>query len=84
MDQTACTYRALDTAAHRIGFNNYRAQLAAHRKAGRGLKTFRFTVTEAHKSVVDAMPALLGGEMSPEEAINLLHGYDVLKQRVTS
>jgi len=75
-------YRALKIAAERMGRNNYEAQLRAHLKVGRKKSTFRFTVTKEHCEVVKTMPKVLSGEVSPEEAMALLHKYDVMMQRV--
>lgn len=76
-------YRALSIAASKIGANNYARQIAAHRKAGRSPRTFRFTVTDAHRLVVDSMPAVLAGKITPEQAMAVLHEYDVLQQRTS-
>lgn len=74
----AAAYQALRIAAERIGAGNWTAQLAAHR--GRGLP--RFAVTAAHRAVVDAMPAVLAGRMTPEAAMALLWTHDVMRERL--
>jgi precorrin-3B methylase len=75
-------YNALEKAAERIGHNNYCQQFKDHIKKGRSKKTFRFTVTEEHKKIIDAMPKVLSGEILPEEAMAMLHEYDVKMQRL--
>lgn len=76
------TYRALSVAAERIGGNNYSRQIAEHRRAGRSPRTFRFTVTDAHARVVDGMGDVLAGKITPEQAMAILHEYDVFEQRM--
>ena len=76
-------YRALSIAAEKIGANNYARQIAAHRRAGRSPRTFRFTVTDAHARVVETMPAVLAGKITPEHAMAVLHEYDVLNERTS-
>lgn len=77
MDTITQVYRALSTAADRIGANNYRLQRASF--SGR---KFRFHVTPEHREIVEAMPKLLSGAMSPDEAMALLWQYDTMKQRI--
>jgi hypothetical protein len=69
--------RALEVASHRMGQSGYRAHLASkHAKRP-------YTPTAEHDAVVKAMPALLSGEITPEEAMALLHTYDVKQQRLS-
>lgn len=75
-------YKALQTAGNRIGNNNYLAQKAEWLKKHKSMKNFRFAVTEEHKEVVNAMPKVLSGEITPEQAMGLLWDYDVMKQRL--
>jgi hypothetical protein len=75
-------YEQLQTAGERIGMNNYSAGLAAHIKKGRKRSTYNYQVTEAHAEIVAAMPKVLDGSMTPEEACNLINSYDVEKQRL--
>lgn len=75
-------YDALSAAGERIGQGNYQAQLAAHTKARRARSTFKFHVSEAHAAVVAAMPRVLSGAITPEEAMGLLHTHDVLTERL--
>lgn len=77
MDQT---YRALAVAAQRMADN---ATQALYAKYG-DLSTMHpgaYAPTQAHRDVVAAMPMLLAGELSCEEAMALLSEYDVLRQR---
>lgn len=69
------TYRALQTAANRIGSNNYRAGLYKPSRKG-------YSITAEHAAVVDAMPKVLSGELTPDQGMALLHDYDVMKQRL--
>ena len=72
-------YRALQTAAERMGANNYRAHRAAHLKAGRQASTFRHDPTPEHRAVVAAM----GDKgMDDETAMAMLHEYDTMQQRL--
>lgn len=82
-------HRALEHAAERIGRNNAASYLRSaafndlpgvqlsNRKAKRGA----YTITPEHRELVEALPALLSGKITPEEAMALLHGYDTMKQR---
>jgi hypothetical protein len=81
-DATHRAYGALRIAAERIGMNNYSAGYDAHIKAGRSKRTYRYVPTPAHILVVEAMPKLAGGEITPEEAMALLHTHDVFKERM--
>lgn len=49
-----------------------------NKRANRGA----YTITAAHEEVVNAMPALLEGKITPEEAMALLHGYDIKNERL--
>ena len=83
------TCRALQTAAARIGANGYlaersRRKMTAYqaiewqRRNGRSI----YLPTAEHCAVVEAMGQVLAGEMSPDDAMNLLHQYDVMQQRL--
>ena len=75
-------YRILSTAAERVGRNNYASQLTAHVKAGKSRRTFRFTVTDAHAKLVQAMADLGRSKITPEEAVAVIHyDYDINQQR---
>lgn len=74
----AQAYRALQTAAGRIGRNNAADYIKQNKKnRGRG-----YRITAEHEEVVKAMPKVLSGEMTPEEAMGLINSYDILKQRI--
>lgn len=46
------------------------------------MRTFKFHVTDAHAAVVAAMPAVLAGHMTAEDAMGLVNTYDVLAERL--
>lgn len=69
-DSQLQAHRALLTAAERIGANNYR-------KLGK-----RFTVTVEHRAVIQASSDVLVGKISVNDAMALLHDYDVMEQRL--
>ncbi len=75
--QMAQAHRALSHAADRMGKSGY----AAHKASRFGKRPF--TPSAAHEEVVKAMPALLAGKITPEEAMALLHTYDVNKERLS-
>lgn len=75
-------YRALSKAADRMGGNNYHAGLIAHVRAGRKASTYRYQPTDAHRLIVGAMPDVLAGKITPEEAMAYLHDYDVMRERM--
>ena len=72
-------YRALSAAAERIGHNKYRAGIGVIKRRG---KVVGFSPTAEHAAVVAAMPKVLGGAISPDEAMALLHDHDVMEQRL--
>lgn len=74
-------YRALSAAAQRIAANNAGAYCAQIRRSQRGQVIRSYTVSAAHRDVVDAMAALLAGDMCPDEAMTLLRRADVEQQR---
>jgi len=80
-DPRIMAYAALEHAASQTARRNANTQTAAHLKARRSRKTFQFFVTDAHRSVIDAMPKVLSGEITPEDAMGLLWTYDVATQR---
>lgn len=73
-------YHALQAAATRIGLNNCRAGLyrGTYRK---GKLVKGYSITGEHQELVDAMPKVLNGELSVEDAMCLLWQYDTFKQR---
>ena len=80
-DPRVMAYNALEHAASVIARRNADAQAAAHLKARRSRKTFQFRVTDAHRLVLDAMPKVLSGEITPADAMGILWTYDVAKER---
>jgi hypothetical protein len=71
------TYRALNTAAHRIAEREGMAQYRAHVKAGRSPRTFRFNPTEELRTLV----AMMGSHtVTDEEAMGYLWNGDVMIQ----
>ena len=77
-------YKALRTAAERIGANNYaRGTYKIMRTyRGRRYEEHMGSITRAHQQIVDAMPALLADKITPEEAMALLWDHDVMEQRL--
>ncbi len=73
--RTARAYRALAIAAESMGRNGYRSYVASKRPK------LPFRPSQAHTEIMEAMPLLLAGTITPEEAMSLLHGYDVMKER---
>ena len=75
-------YTALQIAAERIGKNQYAAGNYRVRRNRAGRVTSGYSITPEHKSLVDMMPRVCAGKVSPNDAMALLHDYDVLKQRL--
>lgn len=75
-------HRALMKAAEKMGWNNYQAGLAAHVRKGRKKHTYRYTPTEEHERVIKASSDVLKGRITPEQAMAMLHEYDIFKQRM--
>jgi hypothetical protein len=69
-------HRALSIAAERMGKSGYAAHLASK------FAKRPYTPSAEHVQIVEAMPALLAGQITPEEAMGLLHQYDTMKQRL--
>lgn len=67
------TYSALARAAERVGRDEAGTQRTSHLRAGRSPRTFRYVPTEAHRALVDGMAKLGRGQLTPEEAMSLLH-----------
>ena len=82
MTQIDQTYRALQTAAERIGMNNYRAGLYRVRRNHRGRVVEGYRITAEHAAIIEAMPKVLTGELSPNDAMAMLHEYKIEKQRL--
>ena len=77
----ADAYHALQHASGQVGETQYNAQHAAHTKAGRSLKTFRYRPTAVHLTLVDAMADVLRERITVEEAYALVTSPDVLAER---
>jgi len=74
-------YRALAHAADQIGRNNYRKGIyGGTRKAG---SPRTYSLTPEHAEIVDAMPKVMSGEMSVNDAMALVTQYEVMQQRFT-
>jgi hypothetical protein len=74
--QIASAYRALSVAAEKMGKSGYKAHTVSK------YAKHPYTPSAEHAEIVKAMPALLSGQITPEEAMALLHQYDTLKQRL--
>lgn len=67
-------YRALATAAERMGRNNAKSyiasaamnQLPGVRYGNKAARRGAYTITQAHEEIVNAMPALLAGKITPK------------------
>lgn len=70
-------YRALYVAAERIGARNWASGIGCRTYGGRRT----YFPTRAHRDVVDAMPAVLAGSITPQDAMGLLWREDVAKER---
>lgn len=75
-------YNALCIASERMGRNNYRAGLYRVKRNRRGQVVQGYTITPEHAAVVAAMPRVLSGELSPNDAMAMLHEYETEKQRL--
>lgn len=69
-------HRALSMAADRMGKSGY----AAHKAGKHGKRPF--SPSQEHVSIMEAMPKLLAGAITPEEAMAMLHEHDTMKQRL--
>ena len=74
-------YLTLRKAAERISASGYAAGKAAHLKRGRVAGTYRYTPTEAHRTVLTALDDLGRGVITGEQAMAVLHEYDVFNAR---
>lgn len=74
-------YNALQEAAKRIGDNNYDKGLYRVRRNRRGAVIQGYQITDAHKDLIEAMPKVLDGDITPDEAMNLIWRGDVQDQR---
>ena len=74
---------ALSKAAERIGLSAYRAGHYKVKRNRKGKVVQGYTLTEAHKRVVDTIDDLSRNRITPEEAMAVLHEYDVMKERLS-
>ena len=65
-------YRALQHAAEQIGRTNRPTGVYSRRG---------YSITPEHRLIVEAMPAVLSGSLSINDAMALLHEPDVMRQR---
>jgi hypothetical protein len=72
-------YNALKKVAETIGMNHFRS--GRYKVTGKGKNRKSYTITDTHKSVVDAMPKVLDGSMSVEEAFALILSPEVEQER---
>ncbi len=81
-DAQLAAYRALSIAAERMGYNGYLAASKGHARPRNWRPVGIYTPTEAHRDVLEAMPLVLSGEMTPNDAMALLWRQDVMDQRL--
>ncbi len=72
-------YNALKNAAERIGHNNF-LSFGPTKYNRKGDRIGGYYVTPEHAAIVEAMPKVLSGEVTPEAAITMLHEPDIMKQ----
>lgn len=80
-EQETQAFRALMIAAERIGEKNFRRQYERHIDRGRKSSTFRYDPTPAHRLVVETAEKLGLGQITAEEAMAVLHIYEVEQER---
>ena len=76
-------WSALQKAAERIALAEYKSGRYKVRRV-RGKVVQGYSLSSAHQEVLDAMDQLGRDEITPEQAMAVLHGYDVLKARTRS
>jgi hypothetical protein len=75
------TLRALKIAAEKIGAHAYKAGLYKVKRNRKGVVIRGYTLTPEHQEVITAIDALSRDLISPEDAMCVLHGYEVLNSR---
>jgi len=79
-------YAALSKAADRMGRNGFRSEVKRRKltiyEASQPRKTALYQPTQAHRDVIKAMADVMTESITPEQAMAVLHEYDVLKQRM--
>lgn len=74
-------YMALQNAAERIGRAN-RPSYMSQIKRGRNKQVIQgYHLSDAHEKVVQTMDALMHNKITPEQAMAIVHEYDVSKER---
>lgn len=73
--------RALKTAAEKIGMHAYRSGLYKVKRNRKGEVIQGYTLTPEHQEVMTAIDALSRDLITPEDAMALLHGYEVFNAR---
>lgn len=68
-------------AAGKIGANNWKSGRGCITRRRGGRKEKVYQPTAAHRAVVEAMPALAAGKISPEDATALLWTWEVATER---
>lgn len=81
-DAQLAAYRALAKAAERMGYNGYLAASKGRARPRNWRPVGIYAPTEAHREVLEAMPKVLSGEMTPNDAMALLWQGDVMDQRL--
>ncbi len=81
--QFAQAYNALMAASERIGRAEYKAgkYKAVHERNGR--LRHGYSLSSAHQEVQQALDDLCRNKITPEEAMAVLHGYDVSRTRLS-
>jgi 6-phosphogluconolactonase (cycloisomerase 2 family) len=73
-------YMALQKAGERIGAAEFGAgHYKVKRRQGKVIQGY--SISPEHKQVIDALNDLGRFKITPEEAMNVLHEYDVIKAR---
>ena len=80
-DKQLQVHRALMHASEKMGWNNYNQGLKNHVKCGRKTHTYRYIPTEEHERIIKATSDVLKGTITPDQAMAMLHEYDIFKQR---
>lgn len=79
--QEKAAYTALVKASERIGMNAYKAGLYKVKRNRKGEVIKGYSLTPEHQELVTAIDALGRGNISAEEAMSLLHQYEILEAR---
>ena len=73
--------KALLRCADQIGTVNRQAYMCQVRRNRYGRVTRGYCLTEAHQRVMGTIDAYARGRLADEEAMSVLHEYDVFKER---